>query len=124
MILLKNCYHIGTFNDDGDELKGHDILIQDNIIQDVAPSISLSPEDLKRTEVVDCSRFLVIPGMVNTHHHLYQILTRNLPGAQNAKLFDWLVYLYPIWANVDAEAVYYSTPVSYTHLTLPTTPYV
>ena len=109
MILLKNCCHIATCNDNGDELKNHDILIQDSIIKDVAPSISLTPEELTETEIIDCSRFLIIPGMVNTHHHFYQILTRNLPGAQDASLFDWLVYLYPIWANINEEAVYYST---------------
>lgn len=109
MILLKNCFHIATFNAAGDELRDHDILIRDNLIAEIAPSINLTAQDAANTEVIDCSRFLVMPGMVNTHHHLYQILTRNLPGAQNAKLFDWLVYLYPIWANLDEEAVYYST---------------
>ncbi|HDG67818.1 MAG TPA: 8-oxoguanine deaminase, partial [candidate division Zixibacteria bacterium] len=91
MILLKNCYYIATFNDAGDELQGQDILIDSNTIKKIAPNIA-PPEG---AEIIDCSHHLVMPGMVNTHHHLYQILTRNLPGAQNAKLFDWLVYLYP-----------------------------
>jgi cytosine/adenosine deaminase-related metal-dependent hydrolase len=56
-------------------------------------------------EVLDCSRHVVVPGFVNTHHHFYQTLTRALPAAQNAKLFDWLVYLYEIWKGIDAEAV-------------------
>ena len=109
MILLKNCYHVATFNEAGDELKNHDILIRGNLIAEVAPSIPLQTEEMGGVEVIDCSRLLVMPGMVNTHHHLFQILTRNLPGAQNAKLFDWLSYLYPIWANLDEEGVYYST---------------
>jgi cytosine/adenosine deaminase-related metal-dependent hydrolase len=51
----------------------------------------------------------VVPGFVNTHHHFYQTLTRNLPAVQNAELFDWLVYLYEIWKHLDEEAVYYSS---------------
>jgi len=47
----------------------------------------------------------VVPGFVNTHHHFFQTLTRNLPAVQNAKLFDWLVYLYEIWKKIDGEAV-------------------
>ena len=105
MILLKNCYYIATFNDAGDELQGQDILIEGNTIKKIAPNIA-PPEG---AEIIDCSHHLVMPGMVNTHHHLYQILTRNLPGAQNAKLFDWLVYLYPVWAKIDEEGFYYST---------------
>jgi cytosine/adenosine deaminase-related metal-dependent hydrolase len=49
-----------------------------------------------------------VPGFVNTHHHFYQTLTRNLPAVQNAELFDWLVYLYEIWKYLDEEAVYYA----------------
>ena len=109
MILLKNCFHIATFNAHNDELKHHDILIKNNVIETIAPSTQLPPEEAETTAVIDCSRLLVLPGMINTHHHLFQTLTRNLPGAQNAKLFDWLVYLYPIWGRLDEEAVYYAT---------------
>ena len=52
---------------------------------------------------------MVVPGFVNTHHHFYQTLTRNLPAVQNAELFDWLVYLYEIWKHLDEEAVYFSS---------------
>jgi len=107
MILLKNCYYIVTFNDKNEELEGYDILIEGNIIKKIAKDIE--PPDHKDVEMIDCSNHVVIPGMINTHHHMYQILTRNLKGAQDAKLFDWLVYLYPIWARIDEEAVYYST---------------
>ncbi|MCK4256297.1 8-oxoguanine deaminase, partial [candidate division WOR-3 bacterium] len=109
MILLKNCFYIATFNNKYDELKNHDILIEDNIIKKISPSIQLPSQELENTDVIDCSHFLVIPGMVNAHHHLYQTLTRNLPVAQNTKLFDWLAYLYPIWGRMDEEAIYYST---------------
>ncbi len=109
MILLKNCYYIATFDDDDDEFSGYDILIRDNLIDKIAKNVELSPDEKAQTEIIDCSHHLVLPGMVNAHHHLYQTLTRNLPGAQDAKLFDWLVYLYPIWSKLDADAVYYST---------------
>jgi cytosine/adenosine deaminase-related metal-dependent hydrolase len=59
--------------------------------------------------VIDCSTCVVIPGFVNTHHHFYQTLTRNLPAVQNAELFDWLAYLYEIWKYLDEEAVYYAS---------------
>lgn len=110
MILLKNCYYIATFNK-GD-LHNKDILIKKNLVELIEDSIKpqdLFPDDNEHLEIIDCSNLLVMPGMVNTHHHMYQLLTRNLPEAQNAKLFDWLVYLYPIWSNLDEEAVYYST---------------
>ena len=109
MILLKNCFHIATFNDSGEEFSGLDILIENGVIKSVERNTVLSEEELSRAQIIDCSRFLVIPGMVNCHHHFYQTLTRNLPGAQDAKLFDWLKHLYPIWARLDEEAVYYST---------------
>ncbi len=105
MILLKNAGYILTFDEEERELEGYDILIEDNIIKKIDKNIT-PPEGAK---VIDASSHVVIPGLVNTHHHFYQTLTRALKGAQNAKLFDWLVFLYPIWANLDEEAVYYST---------------
>ena len=59
--------------------------------------------------VIDCSACVVVPGFINTHHHFYQSLTRNLPAVQNVELFDWLTYLYKIWKNLDQEAVYYAS---------------
>ncbi len=109
MILIKNAALIATLNDQGDELEGYDLLIRGNRIVQIAPEIQLTPEEAERTEVIDASHHLVLPGLVNTHHHFYQTLTRNLPGAQDAKLFDWLVYHYPRWARLDADAVYWST---------------
>jgi cytosine/adenosine deaminase-related metal-dependent hydrolase len=109
MILLKNCFLIATCNDKNEELKGYDILIKDNVIKKIEKEITLEGSDIVETEIINCDGCLVIPGLVNTHHHMYQTLTRNLKGAQNAKLFDWLIYLYPIWAKIDKEAIYYST---------------
>ncbi len=109
MILIKNAALIATFNDQGEELAGYDLLIEGNRIRKIGKNLTLPPKASESAEVIDASHHLVLPGLINTHHHLYQTLTRNLPGAQNAKLFDWLVYHYPRWARLDADAVYWST---------------
>ncbi len=109
MIHLKNCFRIATFNDNGDEFSNKDILIDNGLIKRIDSGIELTTEEAANARIIDCSGFLVIPGLVNCHHHFYQTLTRNIPGAQDAKLFDWLRHLYPIWARLDEEAVYYST---------------
>ena len=107
MILLKNCLKIAAFNRNLDELSGYDILIEGNIIKRISKNI-----EVEEAKVIDCSDYLVIPGLVNTHHHFYQTLTRNLRPVQDAKLFDWLTFLYPIWAKIDTEAVYLSTKLA------------
>ncbi|MBI9103138.1 MAG: 8-oxoguanine deaminase [Spirochaetales bacterium] len=113
MILLRNCFYVMTAPGKG--LSNVDILIKDNLIEKVGRNLSEDP--LVKTgrdviEVIDASKHVVIPGMVNTHHHFYQTLTRNLPAVQNAELFDWLVYLYDIWKKLDAEGVYWSTALA------------
>ena len=105
-ILLKDCYYILQSTHD-EPLRGWDLLIEDNRVKKLAKDINvtLSGDD----RVIDCSTHVVVPGFVNTHHHFYQTLTRNLPAVQDAKLFDWLVYLYEIWKHLDEDAVYYSS---------------
>ena len=110
MIVLENCFCVY----DGTERSfNKNILIRNNVIDKITDSSDknylneCSCGDI--CEIIDCSSHIVIPGMINTHHHFYQILTRNLPAVQNAELFDWLVYLYDIWKNIDAEAVYFSS---------------
>ncbi len=104
MILLKNCFCVF----DGEQrLFAQDILIKKNRIESIGPTSPVHNPEV--TEVVDCSDQIIIPGLVNTHHHFYQILTRNLPAVQNVELFDWLLYLYEIWKNIDSDAVYYSS---------------
>ncbi len=102
-ILLKNCFYIFVCADQKAR-RGDDILIRDNRIAKIGAEISEAAD-----RVIDCSTCVVIPGFVNTHHHFYQTLTRNLPAVQNAELFDWLVYLYEIWQYLDEEAVYYAS---------------
>ncbi|MBW7881609.1 MAG: 8-oxoguanine deaminase [Caldilineaceae bacterium] len=85
----------------------------------VGPTTEL-PADLRAraTQVIDARGRLVMPGMVNTHHHFYQTLTRAIPAAQDAVLFDWLKTLYPIWAELTPDDVYVSTQLALTELLL------
>ncbi|MFP4535513.1 MAG: 8-oxoguanine deaminase [Spirochaetaceae bacterium] len=107
MILLKECFYLVTDADDPGR-SGMDLLIEGNRIAKIAEEI----EAPKGARVIDASKCVVIPGLVNTHHHFYQTLTRNLPAVQDAKLFDWLVYLYEVWKHVDQDAIYWSTVVA------------
>ncbi|MCG8570807.1 MAG: 8-oxoguanine deaminase [Spirochaetes bacterium] len=106
MILLKNCYFISPSSTE-EGLRGHDILIEENRIAQIAKNIEV--KDQKDLRVIDASGCVVIPGFVNTHHHFYQTLTRNLPATQNVELFDWLIYLYEVWKYLDEDAIYYSS---------------
>jgi 8-oxoguanine deaminase len=103
-LLLKDCFHIQP-SADSDGLRGADVLIDGGSITRIGRGIP-HPQGAR---VIDCSHHVVVPGFVNTHHHFFQTLTRNLPAVQNAKLFDWLVYLYEIWKKIDGEAVYWSS---------------
>ena len=109
-ILLKNCFYI-FLSADEESRRGDDILIRENRIAKIGADI-VEPAD----RVIDCSTCVVIPGFVNTHHHFYQTLTRNLPAVQNAELFDWLVYLYEVWKHLDEEAVYYASMLAMAEL--------
>lgn len=107
--------HAGTGSEAGSleqDIHGVDILIEGNRLTNIAPNITPPPG----THAIDASKHLVMPGMVNTHHHFYQTLTRNVPAVQNAKLFNWLVYLYEIWKGIDEEAVYLSSKLAMAEL--------
>lgn len=109
-ILLKNIFCLMT-DPAKDTLTGVDLYVEGNIVKKVGPGLAVSAD-----RVIDCSTCAVVPGFVNTHHHFYQTLTRNLKAVQNAKLFDWLVYLYEIWKRIDAEAVLASTSLAVAEL--------
>ncbi len=105
-LLFKDIYYLQT-TAGAEGLRGYDLLIDGNRVEKVAKNIDFTPGAEDR--VIDASRHVVVPGFVNTHHHFYQTLTRNIPEVQNAKLFDWLVYLYELWKYIDEDAVYYSS---------------
>ena len=121
MIALKNCLALyrggagapGREGVPGAE-GGVDVLVEGNRIARVAPTGSFAVPAEAR--VIDASRHVVLPGLVNTHHHFYQTLTRALPAVQDAKLFDWLLYLYEIWKGVDEDAVYWSSRLAMAEL--------
>jgi len=91
------------------------IFVRGGVIESIGPAQTL-PQSADR--VIEGRGLLVTPGLINTHHHLYQTLTRALPAAQNAELFDWLVAQYPIWGRLTAEAVYTSALVGMAELLL------
>ncbi len=107
--MLKNCFYLVKSADDPGSF-GVDVLIRGNRVEAIGSNLAL-PADAEG-RVIDASRHVVIPGLVNTHHHFYQTLTRNLPAVQNAKLFTWLVYLYEIWKYLDEDAIYWSTALA------------
>ena len=113
--LLKNISSLATMDDAGTEIEGAAVRIVDGWIDAVGPTEDVSAE---ADEVVDLSGHVVLPGLVNTHHHLYQTLTRAVPAAQDAGLFDWLVTLYPMWARLDPESVKLSTQLGLAELAL------
>lgn len=90
---------------------GVDLLIDGNVVRKIGKNLSVTAD-----RVIDCSACTVVPGFVNTHHHFFQTLTRNLRSVQDAKLFDWLVYLYEIWKNLDADAVSVSSTLAMAEL--------
>lgn len=95
------------------EIKGGDVYIEGPEIKKIGKGLRV-----KAKRVIDAKNCIVIPGMINTHHHLYQTLTRNLPKVQDAKLFDWLTYLYNIWKHVTPEGIYTSAQVGLGELLL------
>jgi len=97
-ILIKNARRVVTMDDAGMEHANADVLVRGREIAAVGPGLSE-----KGARVLDARGCVVIPGMVNTHHHLCQTLTRATPAAQDAKLFDWLVYHYTVWRHLTPE---------------------
>ena len=99
----------------GAEIRGGGLFARDGVIEAVGPTSEL-PQDADR--VIDMTGHVVIPGMVNTHHHLFQNLTRAVPAAPNAPLFGWLQTLYPIWSHIGPEHIYWSTALGLAELAM------
>ncbi len=112
-LLLKNTAVLVTMDDERREIENGGLFVRDGVIEQVGLTV-----DLPKTAdtVLDLKGHIVLPGLVNTHHHLYQTLTRVL--AQDNNLFDWLTTLYPIWANLSDEAIYVSTITGLAELAL------
>ncbi len=112
-LLLSNIHTLATM--DGAEIENASVLVRDGWIEQVGPVDALR-EDADR--IVDLTDHIVLPGLVNTHHHLYQTLTRVIPGAQNVSLFGWLTTLYPIWAKMTPDHVRVATTLGLVELAL------
>ena len=114
-LLLKNADHIATMDDNRRELSNASIFIRDGVIEAIGDPADLP---IDADEVIDLSGHVVIPGMVNTHHHLFQNLTRVVPAAQNETLFGWLKTLYPIWSRIGPDQFYAAVALGLAELAL------
>ncbi len=113
--LLQHAALIVSMDDQDTRWSDGGIYVVDNVIAQIGPTDTLPQE---ADQVIDARNMLILPGLVNTHHHFYQTLTRNLPAAQNANLFPWLRIHYPIWAHLTPEAISVSTQVALAELIL------
>ncbi len=114
-LLLTNATLIVSMDDEDRRWSDGGIYVVDNAIAQIGPMEELPQE---ADQVIDARNMVILPGLVNTHHHFYQTLTRNLPAAQDATLFDWLRAHYPLWAHLTPEAVYVSTQIAIAELML------
>jgi len=115
-LLVKNIHTLVTMDRDLRELRHAAIFVRDHVIEQVG-LISELPETAD--EVLDLQdKHIVLPGLVNTHHHFFQVLTKVIPAAQNCDLFNWLKTLYPIWANLTSESIYVSAQMAAAELIL------
>jgi 8-oxoguanine deaminase len=114
-LLVRNIHTLVTMDDHRREIAHGGLFIRDGFIEQVGSSEELPTH---ADEVLDLSGHLVLPGLVNTHHHFYQTLTRVIPAAQDANLFNWLKTLYPIWARMNSDHIWVSTKTALTELAL------
>lgn len=104
-LLIKNIKYMVTNDKTEPLLSNVNVFIEDGVITSICRDLPIADE------VVDAKNMIVYPGLINAHHHLYQIFTRNLPQVQNMELFDWLKTLYEIWKYLDDDDVFYSSAV-------------
>jgi 8-oxoguanine deaminase len=114
-LLVRHADVLVTMDDARREIADGGVFARDGVIEAVGPSDKL-PTDAD--EVIDAHGQLVMPGLVNTHHHMFQTLTRALPAAQDAELFAWLRALYPVWARLTPEMLRTSTQTAMAELLL------
>ena len=114
-LLVRNARLLVTMDAQRREIVDGAVFIRGHVIEQVGASAELPQE---ADEIIDASGHLVMPGLVNTHHHMYQSLTRAVPAAQDGELFNWLTTLYPIWAGMTAEMIQVSTLTAMAELML------
>ncbi|MDE2608398.1 MAG: 8-oxoguanine deaminase, partial [Burkholderiales bacterium] len=114
-LLIRNAESLVTMDAQRREIRQGGLFVENNRIVAVGPSETLPHS---ADEVIDLRGHIVIPGLINTHHHMYQSLTRAVPAAQNGELFNWLSNLYPIWARLTPEMIGVSTLTAMAELIL------
>ena len=103
-LLIQNIRSLVSCDDADTVYENVDLYAEDGFIRAIGKNL---PQEAEK--VIDASHMLCYPGLVNTHHHLYQVFSRNLPEVQNMELFDWLKTLYEIWKNLDEDVIRLST---------------
>ena len=99
-LLIQNIAQLVTCDDADRLLTDVDLYCEDGVIKAIGQQL-----DVTADETIDARHMLCYPGLINTHHHLYQVFSRNLPQVQNMELFDWLKTLYEIWKNLDEDII-------------------
>lgn len=114
-LLVRNIHTLVTMDAGRREIRNASMLVRGPAIEWLGPS----NQSLEADEILDLKgHFVVLPGLINTHHHFYQTLTRAVPGSQSCDLFSWLQRLYPIWAHLDAGGVFVSAQMAAAELVL------
>lgn len=115
-LLVKNIHTLVTMEDEQQEIRHGALLVRDNVIEQVGKTVELPNT---ADEILDLEdKHIVLPGLVNTHHHFFQNLTRVTPAGQNGDLFQWLTAHYPLWSNLTGEGMYYSSQMAAAELIL------
>jgi 8-oxoguanine deaminase len=114
-LLVKNASILATMDDQRREIPDGGLFVRQGKIEQVGPTNELPTE---ADEILDLSDHVLFPGLINTHHHFYQTLTRAVPAAQDANLFNWLKTLYPIWGRMTPKDIYLSTQTALAELAL------
>lgn len=121
-LLVKNATVLVTMDDAGREIADGALFARDGFIEQIGATrdvlTTLAARGEHPQEVLDLSGYVLLPGLVNTHHHFCQTLTRAVPAAQNANLFNWLKTLYPIWARLRPEDIFTATQTALAELAL------
>lgn len=112
-LLVRHANTLVTMDDQRREIADGGLFIRDGFIEQIGLTSELPAT---ADEILDLSDHILLPGLINTHHHFYQTLTRVLPAAQDANLFNWLKTLYPIWAGLQPEDIYISTQTALAEL--------
>jgi len=122
-LLIRHADVVVTMDDARRELRGASVLIRDGVIERVGTDVEVA-NDLANDEarapdrVVDARGCVVLPGLVNGHHHMFQSLTRTIGTGDGLGLFDWLKRLYPLWSRLDPEAIHVSAKLALCELIL------